>query len=328
LNISVIGDGGWGTTLAILLSNKGYNVILWSAFEENALYINRHRENLKYLPGVKIPQTLKITSSLGFCIEDAEIVIFAVPSNHLRSVAGLLGRFNIQKKIILSASKGIEENSFKRMSEVLKEVLSLKQISVVSGPNIAMEIARGLPASTVVASENESMARMLQEVLITDRLRVYTSTDVVGVETGGALKNIIAIAAGVCDGLQFGTNAKAALMVRGMLEITRLGMAMGGKKDTFFGLSGMGDLITTCLSPNSRNRTFGETIAKGGNPLEMFSKSIMAIEGVRTAKATVHLALKYNVEMPITEQVYQIVFNKKDPTSAVDALMTRLAKTE
>ncbi|MBA2124369.1 glycerol-3-phosphate dehydrogenase [bacterium Unc6] len=328
MKIAVIGDGGWGTTLAIILCNKGYDVNIWSAFENYARYISENMENPKYLPGIRLPSNLEITHSVEDTVKDIQIIVFAVPSNYIRSVAGLFSNKGLENKIVLSAAKGIEENTLKTMSEVLREVLLLKNIAVISGPNIAIEIAKGLPASTVIACIDNNIARRLQEIFIGKNFRAYTTDDVIGVEMGGALKNIIAIAAGVSDGLGFGANTKAALMVRGMVEITRLGIALGGRRETFFGLSGMGDLITTCLSANSRNRTFGESICSGENPLEIFSKSIFVIEGVRTTKAALGLALRYSIEMPITKEVNDIIFNKKDPRCAVEDLMTRAAKPE
>ena len=253
--IAVLGDGGWGTTLAIHLHRLGHRVRLWGAFPAYLRVIERRRENVKFLPGVPIPRTLTIVSDLGEALANARIVILAVPSQHLRAVARRLAPLPSPRPILVSAAKGLERGTLKRMSEVVAGELGPGRIAVLSGPNIAAEIARGRPASSVVASRNPAVAAEVQRALMSERLRIYTSMDVAGVELGGALKNPVAIAAGIGDGLDLGSNAKAALITRGVVEMARLGRAMGAREETFWGLSGLGDLVTTCLS--GRNHWLG-----------------------------------------------------------------------
>ncbi|NQT95910.1 MAG: NAD(P)-dependent glycerol-3-phosphate dehydrogenase, partial [Candidatus Omnitrophica bacterium] len=252
--ISILGDGGWGTTLSLLLSKKGFSVALWSAFADYVKLLRKTRENKKFLPGFTIPDSILITNNAEAAIEGSEAVILAAPSKYLRSVAQKIKGIDLSKQIVISVVKGIEADTFKRPSEIITDELGFLNIAVLSGPTIANEVAEGLPASSVAASSNEQTAGQVQEIFMTERFRVYTSPDTIGVELGGALKNIIAIAAGISDGLGFGTNAKAALFTRGLVEISRIGVALGAKQETFSGLSGMGDLVTTCVSLYSRNR--------------------------------------------------------------------------
>lgn len=327
-NISIIGDGGWGTTLSILLAKKGFNVTLWGAFPDYVESLKSTRENIKFLPGIKIPDTVKFTASLDEALKNSEIVVLAVPSQYSRGVLTMLKMHNLADKVFVSVTKGIENKTLKRMSEVVDEVLGKHPLAVLSGPTIALEVANGAPTTIVAASDDKALARKIQEVFMTERFRVYSSNDVIGVELGGSLKNIIAIAAGTCDALGFGTNAKSAVLTRGLAEIVRLGVAMGAKRDTFYGLSGLGDLITTCTSQYSRNRWFGEEIGKGKKLKDLLKETDMVVEGVATARSAYDLAQKFKVEMPITCEIYKILYENKDPKRAVHDLMTRAPKDE
>jgi glycerol-3-phosphate dehydrogenase (NAD(P)+) len=327
-NTAVIGDGGWGTTLAILLSKKGFDTSLWGVFPEYIELMKGSRENTKFLPGVKIPQNVKITHKLDEAIGKKDLVILAVPSQHMRGVVTMLKGEDLSGKIFVSAAKGIENTSLKRMSEIIYECLGRVKLAELSGPTIALEVANGAPTTAVVASEDSALAGEMQEVFATERFRIYTTSDVIGVELGGSVKNVIAIAAGALDGLGFGANAKAALLTRGLVEISRLGVAMGAKRDTFYGLSGLGDLTTTCISQYSRNRWLGEEIGKGKQLKDILKKTEMVVEGVATARSTYELARRHKVEMPITEEVYMVLYENKNPKSAIRDLMTRLPKAE
>ncbi len=326
--IGIIGDGGWGTTLGIILCKKGFDLFLWGLFPDNIDILKNNRENLKFLPGVKIPDELKVTASLDEALNNREIIILAVPSQFLRGVVEMLKMHKLSDAKFVSVTKGIENGSLKRMSEIVSDVLGKREIAVLSGPTIALEVANGVPTIAVVASSDPDLAKEIQEVFITDRFRIYTSSDVIGVELGGSLKNIIAIAAGACDGLGFGTNAKAALLTRGLVEIVRLGVAMGAQKETFYGLAGLGDLTTTCVSQYSRNRWLGEEIGKGKKLKDILKETDMVVEGVATTKSAYDLSKKYNVEMPITEEIYKVLYENKDPKKAVRDLMTRAPKNE
>jgi glycerol-3-phosphate dehydrogenase (NAD(P)+) len=328
--ISIFGDGGWGTTLAIILAKKGYSVILWSPFREYAEFLDKTRENRKFLPGFKIPQEITITSDISQSLRYCQVVIIAIPSKFLRSSIKGLAKFGIKENraVVISAAKGIEIDTFKRPSEIIKEEAGISDVVVLSGPTIAPEIAQGLPASCVVASRKDKNAKQAQELLMSERFRVYTNSDVVGVELGGAFKNIIAIAAGLCDGLKLGTNAKSALFSRGLVEMKRLGIALGAKEKTFNGLSGAGDLVTTCISPYSRNRHIGEEIARGKKLADILKTTEMIAEGVETARAVYKMSKRLKIELPITEQVYKVLFEDKNPILAVNDLMTRTKKSE
>ncbi len=326
--VAVIGDGGWGTTLAIGLVNEGYNVTLWGAFADYVELLNKKRENVKFLPGIEIPEKLKITSDLGAAVKGAKYIVLAVPSVYVREVLTSIKDRDFYDAKFISVTKGIEKKSLLRISEVVAEILGDLPLSVLSGPSIAYEVARGMPATVVAASSDLSLAKETQTLFMTERFRVYTSTDVVGVELGGSLKNIIAIASGIADGLGFGANAKAAILTRGMQEIMRLGLAMGARRDTFGGLSCMGDLITTCMSKHSRNRWLGEEIGKGKSPKDAVSSTEMIVEGYVTAKSAFELSKKYDVEMPLVAEIYEILYNEKNPRLTVKALMTRAPKDE
>ncbi len=329
LSICVLGDGGWGTTLSILLSQKGYTVTMWGAFREYAAYLDKKRLNTRFLPGIKIPKNIVITSDLGEALKDKALIVFAVPSQYMRAVLKRIpGLGYARDSIFLSVTKGIEIYSLKRISEIIHEELGDVKLAVLSGPTIAHEVARGIPTTAVVASSNVKIRKYLQDVFMTERFRVYTNEDVTGVELGGSLKNVIAIACGISDGLKFGTNTKAALLSRGLAEISRLGHAMGAKIGTFSGISGLGDLVTTCISPHSRNRFVGEQIGKGKSVSQIRMKMRMIAEGVPTAKSAYRLSMKNKVDTPIIKEVYRVLYENKSPLQAVSDLMTREKKEE
>jgi len=327
-NITILGDGGWGTTLAILLSRNGHNVCLWSFCPSYAQVLKNKRVNPKFLKGVKIPRSIYVTSEIRKALGYSRAVILAIPSQHVRSVLKNIKGINLKDYLFLSVIKGIESKTLMRMSEVIKDELGKVNLAVLSGPNIAHEIAAGKPAVSVVASDNSRIAGYFQDLLMCGNFRVYTNSDVVGVELGGSLKNIIALACGISDGLNLGTNTKAALLTRGLVEISRLGKAMGAKKETFFGVSGVGDLVTTSTSAYSRNRFVGEEISKGKSLSHIIHKMQMVAEGVVTTKAAYELSKKYGVEMPITEQIYKVLYKNKSPRKALRDLMLRRKKSE
>lgn len=319
--IAVLGDGGWGTTLAIHLHRRGHRVRWWGAFPDYVKVLARRRENPKFLPGIRIPRTLFITSDLVDALDQAELVVLAIPSQHLRATLRRLRPVAPRRATFVSVAKGLEQGTMKRMSQVIREELGPVALAVLSGPNIASEIAKGQPASSVIASANHRVAKAVQGIFRSERLRIYTSPDVTGVEFGGALKNPIAIAAGIGDGLGFGANAKAALITRGVVEMARLGIALGAREETFWGLSGLGDLITTCLS--GRNRWLGEQLGRGRSLRRVLAGTPMVIEGVETARAALRLARRHRIELPIIEQVHAILFRRRSPARALQLLMQR-----
>ena len=328
-NIAVLGDGGWGTTLAILLYHKGFQVTLWGAFPDYVSYLDKKRINTRFLPGVKIPKGIEITHDLHRAGSHKQLIILAIPSQYMRKVLKRFKQFPCSRHAIyLSVTKGIEVNSLKRMSEVIYDELGNIKLAVLSGPTIAWEVARGIPTTAVVASYDKRLRKYLQNIFMTERLRVYTNNDVVGVELGGSLKNIIAIACGISDGFRFGTNTKAALLSRGLTEISRLGEAMGAKSRTFSGISGLGDLVTTCISPYSRNRFVGEQISKGKSLRQIKAKMRMIAEGIATTRSAYKLSLKYKVDMPITKEVYAVLYKNQSPLKAMRDLMVRQKKEE
>jgi glycerol-3-phosphate dehydrogenase (NAD(P)+) len=326
--IAVIGDGGWGTTLAILLHNRGYRVCVWGAFADYLKTLDARRENHKFLPGIKIPRAVSFSADIRQAIEGAPLIVLAVPSHFLRGVLAKMKGEDLSGSIILSAAKGIENKTLMRMSELAEDVLGKQKIAVLSGPTISYEVARGIPTTCVAASKSASVARQIQAVFMGEHFRVYTNSDVVGVELSGALKNVIAIACGISDGLGFGANTKAAILTRGLVEIARLGKAIGARRETFAGLSGLGDLVTTCISAHGRNRWLGEQIGKGKSLKSILAKMVMVAEGLKTAKSAFMLAKKYKVEMPITAQVFAVLYKDKDPRIAVSNLMLRQKKAE
>jgi glycerol-3-phosphate dehydrogenase (NAD(P)+) len=327
-NITILGDGGWGTTLAVLLAKKGYSVTLWSAFSGYAEIISKTRLNPKFLPGITIPRQVEVTGDIKQAVTDKEIIVLAIPSQYTRAVLKrAAGKFN-KDPVFLSVTKGIEIKSSKRISEIVRDELENVKFAVLSGPTIALEVARGIPTAAVVASNSLAVRKTVQSVFSTARFRIYTNPDVVGVELGGSLKNVIAIACGVSDGLGFGTNTKAAILTRGLAEISRLGKAMGARPNTFSGISGLGDLVTTCISQQSRNRRVGELIGKGKSLETIIRHMQMVAEGVPTAKSAYNLSLKYKIDMPIVKEVYQLLYRHKSPLQAVNDLMTRKSKEE
>ncbi len=329
--ICIIGTGSWGTTLAVLFSRLGLKVSLWARTAEEATALSARRENVDFLPGIPFPLTVQVTHELEAAIRDAHIVLIVVPSQTFRANVQRVRSLVRADQIIVSATKGIEMDSMLRMTEILREELSHippERFAVLSGPNIAREIAAGLPASTVVAAQDESVAREVQERLMSPAFRIYTHTDVIGVELAGALKNVIAIGAGVADGFNVGENAKATLLTRGLAEITRLGVALGANPLTFAGLAGVGDLICTCSSRHSRNHMVGEGLAQGQPLNEIVAGLKMVAEGISTTKAARQLAMRAQVDMPLVEQVYAVLFEGKTPRQAIGDLMLRGAKKE
>ncbi|MDP8212221.1 MAG: NAD(P)H-dependent glycerol-3-phosphate dehydrogenase [Candidatus Zapsychrus exili] len=329
-NIAVIGDGGWGTTLAIHLSSKGNSVNLWGPFPEYIKKINKNRYNSKFLPGFKIPQKIIITHDLKESIDSTDLIVFAIPSKYTLKVLKDIKtkKIDLSNKIFLSVTKGIDTSKLLRISELVKKELGNIPFAVLSGPTIASEVAKGIPSTAVVASKSSKTAKNIQEIFSSSNFRVYTNNDITGVEVGGSIKNIIAIACGVCDGLGFGTNTKAAILTRGLKEMSEFGKALGAKTSTFSGLSGLGDLVTTCTSLKSRNRYVGEEIGKGKSVKNILSSMDMIAEGVETVKAVYRLSKKHNVSMPITTEVYNIIYKNKKPIKAVSDLMTRKMKSE
>ena len=327
--IAIIGDGSWGTTLAIHLHKKGFRIGLWSAFESYVQVLRKKRENVKFLPGIKIPREIEISHSLETVTDNAYLIILAIPSQYLTAVLLKLKKeINPEKYIFLSVIKGIETETLKRMSEVIYDILGKVKLAVLSGPTIAREIAQEIPSAAVVSSTSKAIAEKIQDIIISNYFRIYTNYDMIGVEIGGALKNIIAIACGISDGMGYGTNTKAALLTRGLAEITRLGVSLGANKKTFWGLSGMGDLVTTCMSPFSRNRFVGEQIGRGKKIKDILKKMDMVAEGVRTCVSAYDLAKEKGIEAPITEQIYMVLYKNKNPKTAVMDLMRRKRKEE
>ncbi|MBN1151067.1 NAD(P)-dependent glycerol-3-phosphate dehydrogenase [candidate division WOR-3 bacterium] len=325
--VKIIGAGNWGTTLALHLSNLGVKTYLFEPVAERRLELRKTRENSLFLPGFKISENIEIIDSLAEEGSNADLLFIVVPSKFFRQTVESISSMKDRLKGVVNFTKGLGENG-ELLSEIMAEIFPEEKIAVVSGPTIANEIARQLPASCVAASRNTSLSSMVQTTLSSSRFRVYTSEDVKGVELGGALKNIIALAAGILDGMNLGTNAKAALMTRGKYEIEKLGVALGAKNGTFSGLSGFGDLITTCFSPLSRNRTLGERLGRGEVLSEIKKDMLMVAEGERTARIAWKIAEKLEIEMPITSVVVDIMDEKITPMEAVRILMDRGLKPE
>lgn len=327
---TVIVAGSWGTALAFVLAENKYDVFIWTRNEEQAREINEQHSNQKYLPNRILPSNLKATTSMEEALTDSSLVIFVSPSSAMRAVAQLAKPYLSPSTICIHATKGFEAMTLKRMSTVLAEELErpTELIGVLSGPSHAEEVIQQLPTTVVVAAEDEAVAEAAQLALMNPSLRVYTNTDVIGIEVAGALKNIIALAAGIINGLQFGDNAKAALLTRGLAEISRLGTAMGASPLTFIGLAGVGDLVVTATSQHSRNWRAGYMLADGTPLEEVLSKMGMVVEGVKTTRAAYELSKIYDVEMPITEQLYDVLFNEKPISTAVEVLMGRVRTNE
>lgn len=325
--IAVIGGGSWGTTLAVLLAQKGYDTALWVYEKDIEDEINKTRINSVYLPGVSLPDEVKVSSNIGDVLENSRYVVNVVPVQHTHAVFKEALPYITEDSIIVSASKGIEKGTNLTVSHILRK-LTGRGISVLSGPSFAKEVIKGYPTAVTVASEDYSIGLLLQETFTTNRFRVYTHYDVMGVELGGALKNVVAIAAGISDGLGLGCNARAALITRGLAEMTRLGVVMGAKEHTFSGLSGLGDLVLTCTGPLSRNYTVGQRLAQGMKIEDIISGTRSIAEGIDTAKSAYDLAKLYNIEMPIVEQVHSVIYEGKASPTAVHDLMSRSLKAE
>ncbi len=330
MRASILGGGGWGTALSVVLSSKENEIIVWEYDREQCERVRKEGTNEKFLPGVSIPERVCFTPELPEALGSPDVVVFAVPSHTLRGVARELSGHGLSGVLLVCATKGIEDESLMRMSEVIADEIPPVSGSVVAlaGPSHAEEVSRAQPTAVVAACENLQLAEQVQQVFSTNSFRVYTNDDLAGVELGVSVKNVIAIAAGICDGIGYGDNTKAALITRGLAETTRLGLALGAKRETFFGLAGVGDLVVTCLSKHSRNRFVGEQVGKGKTLQAVLADMVMVAEGVRTTKSTLHLARRHGIEMPITEQVYAVLFEGKDPHLAIDELMTRELKAE
>lgn len=331
MRISVIGAGSWGTTLALLLHSNKHEVTLWSYRQEDIDNILSKRENSVFLPGIKVPESLIVTKDIEKALFRSELILTAVPSQHLRSVLNQISHIDLRNIIIVNVAKGIENDSLLTMSEVIAQVLQNHNPSktvVISGPSFAEEVSKKIPTAVVAASAEIQIAKTVQQVFMTPYFRVYASSDIRGVEFGGSLKNVIAVGAGICDGAGYGDNTKAAIMTRGIVEIARLGVALNANPKTFSGLSGIGDLIATCMSKHSRNRYVGEQIGKGKNLNEVLNEMVMVAEGVPTTKSACDLAKEHNVEVPIMTEVYNVLFRGKDSHDATIDLMTRDPKGE
>ena len=331
--ITILGDGAMATVCSILLTEGGHQVTMWGAFEDSIERLIQNREQIKLLPGVKVPPQVKLTGNDRDCFDGCTMVLSAIPTQYKRSSWTRLRPFFPKGTPVISVAKGVENDTLLRPTQVIADVMSpgvtfASPLIALSGPNIAGEIARYLPATAVAACDDEDLAKRVQATLSTQWFRVYTNTDVIGVELAGATKNVIAIAAGILDGLAAGNNAKAALVTRGLVEITRLGLAMGAQQTTFQGLAGLGDLITTCVSPEGRNRTVGEQIGKGKKLKDILDHMDSVAEGVPTTKSVRQLSQRFKVEMPITESVYQVLFEDLDVLRALSQLMSREMKAE
>jgi glycerol-3-phosphate dehydrogenase (NAD(P)+) len=325
---AILGAGGWGTALSILWARNGREILLWGNNSSRLERLRETRENRDYLPGLQLPAAIGLTSDLKDCAA-ADLIVFVSPSTALRDIANRLRDvITNDRAVLLSCTKGIEHGSGMRMSEVLREIFPAHPIAVLSGPNLAAEVARALPTATVLACTDASFAAELQRYLATPRFRVYTGEELTGIELGGALKNVFAIAAGASDGLGLGDNSKAALVTRSLAEMIRLGTAMGGSLPTFYGLSGAGDLILTCFSKQSRNRRVGEQLGRGQSLQQITSAMQMVAEGVPTAKSAYECARKIDIDTPIIDQVYALLYEGKPPTQAMQELLGREQKAE
>ena len=327
-NIGVIGAGSWGTALSKLLSDNGHRVMLYSAISAEIDMLKQHHEQREKLPGVILPDDMEFTTDIAEALRDKELTVLAVPSPFTRSTAKAMSSHVSEGQIIVSVAKGIEDESFYTLSQIIKEEVPQSRVVVLCGPTHAEEVGAGVPTAIVAGSKDQGDAGLVQDIFMSDVFRVYTSDDPYGMELGGALKNVIALAAGIADGLGYGDNTKAALITRGIHEIARLGVAAGGKRETFEGLTGIGDLIVTCASMHSRNRRAGILIGKGRTADEAMAEVNQVVEGVYSAKAAVHLAAKYDVDMPIIDQVCRVLFDGKSPKEAMVDLMTRDKKSE
>lgn len=327
-NVGVMGAGSWGTALALLLHSNGHQVTVWSINEEEVEMLSKEREHKSKLPGVKIPEDMVFTSDMETAIKEKDFLVLAVPSAFTRGTARNMKPFVKEGQIIVDVAKGIEEDTLMTLSQQIEEEIPQANVAVLSGPSHAEEVGRGLPTAVVIGAKTEETARYLQEMFMNHVFRVYISSDMLGMELGGALKNVIALAAGIADGMGYGDNTKAALITRGIAEIARLGVKMGGAIESFTGLTGIGDLIVTCASVHSRNRKAGYLMGQGKTMEEAMAEVKMVVEGVYSAKAAAKLGKKYGVALPIVDKVNEVLFEGKDPKEAVDELMLRDSKAE
>ena len=327
-NISVLGAGSWGLGLALLLNNNGHNVTVWSVLNDEVVMLQTEREHKRCLPGVRIPDSITISGDTANVINNADVLVLAVASPYTRSTAKLIAPFVKEGQIIVNVAKGVEEHTLLTLCQIVEEEIPQAKVAVLSGPSHAEEVSRGIPTTCVIGAHEKNTAEYLQNIFMSDVFRVYTSPDMLGICIGGALKNVIALAAGIADGLGYGDNTKAALMTRGIAELTRLGEALGGKPETFSGLTGVGDLIVTCTSVHSRNRKAGYLMGKGMTADEAMKEVKMVVEGVYSAKAALGLAKKCNVSVPIVEAVNRVLFENADPKEEVSNLLLRERKQE
>ncbi len=321
--ISFLGAGSWGTALAILCANNGHKVTIWSKIKAETDMLREKREHLERLPGAKLPDSIEIEDDLEKACQEKDIIVFSVASPFVRSMAKEAKEYIQQGQIIVNVAKGIEDNTLMTLCEILEEEIPQADVAVLSGPSHAEEVSKGIPTTVVVGAKTEKSATFIQDVFMGNSFRVYVSPDIVGIELGGALKNVIALAAGMLDGMELGDNTKAALMTRGIAEISRLGVEIGGKMETFFGLSGIGDLIVTCTSTHSRNHNCGYLLGKGKTLEEAKEEIKQVVEGVNCAKAAMALANKYHVNMPIVEQINAVLFEDKSAKQALNDLILR-----
>ncbi|MDI6794240.1 MAG: NAD(P)H-dependent glycerol-3-phosphate dehydrogenase [bacterium] len=329
--ITVLGAGSWGTTLSILLAEKGFDIYLWDYLAEHIKSLKAYRENRRYLPGIRFPERISLAFSLEEAVRDTEIIILAIPSHAVREVIGNLAAICPEDIFILSGVKGIDTDTLQTPSQIVIECFGpgiKEKIAVLSGPSHAEEVSRKLPTVVVVGTLNQDYGKSLQNLFLTPNFRVYTNSDLIGVELAGALKNIIALASGISDGLGFGDNTKSAIITRGLVEMIRLGVDLGAKEETFFGLAGIGDLVGTCTSKHSRNRQLGEMLGRGLSLSQALGRMVQVAEGVKTTQAAYKLSQELNLELPITEQIHDILFKGKKPFEAVTELMRREVKPE
>ena len=327
-DISIIGAGSWGIALALLLHKNGHHITIWSIIQEEIDMLSKEHEHKEKLPGVKLPEDMEFTTDLEAAVKGKDILVLAVPSPFTRSTSHSMKEYVGEGQVIVNVAKGIEEKSLLTLSQIIEEEIPQAKVAVLSGPSHAEEVGRGIPTTIVVGAKEKTTAEWLQNIFMNEAFRVYISPDVLGIELGAALKNVVALAAGIADGLGYGDNTKAALITRGITEIARLGTAMGGRFETFCGLTGIGDLIVTCASMHSRNRRAGILIGKGYSMEEAMKEVKMVVEGVYSAKAAMALAKKYDVQIPIIEQVNAVLFDGKEAGAAVKELMIRDKKLE
>lgn len=327
-NVGIMGAGSWGTALALLLNKNGHQVTVWSVSEEEVKMLSEKREHVSKLPGVKIPDDMVFTNDMESAVKGKDFLVLAVPSPFTRSTAHTMSPYVTEGQIIVDVAKGIEESTLMTLSQQIEEEIPQAEVAVLSGPSHAEEVGRGLPTIVVIGARKKEIAKYLQEMFMNEVFRVYISPDMLGMELGGSLKNVIALAAGIADGLGYGDNTKAALITRGIAEIARLGVKMGGAIESFTGLTGIGDLIVTCASVHSRNRKAGYLMGQGKSMQEAMDEVQMVVEGVYSAKAAVKLGQKYGVSLPIIDKVSEVLFEGKDPREAVNELMLRDGRAE